>query len=270
MKLYHYTTLETLALILKYRTIRFNRIGNKLDDLEEGQTHPTGVNIGQYFFISCWTKDPKENIPLWRMYTGSEGVRIGLDKNMFNSYKYSGDINVAGETIKIEGCVNYPIPIEKMITNDYFIVPNFNDGVFFRDITYVDDVNEVTKDAIISENTYIKGIESSKFATYKHKRWEFENECRFVLQVYPRNPTISLSNPLYAYWLSSGLKQGLPNKIDYIDLELSQEAINKMEIRLCPNMSESNKILSRSLCKEYAQNAIIEESELSGRIAFKQ
>ena len=34
MKLYHYTTIDTLALILKNRTIRFNRL-DKVDDLEE-------------------------------------------------------------------------------------------------------------------------------------------------------------------------------------------------------------------------------------------
>ena len=35
MKLYHYTSLETLALILKNRTIMFNRL-DKVDDVEEG------------------------------------------------------------------------------------------------------------------------------------------------------------------------------------------------------------------------------------------
>ena len=35
MKLYHYTSLATLALILKNRTIMFNRL-DKVDDVEEG------------------------------------------------------------------------------------------------------------------------------------------------------------------------------------------------------------------------------------------
>lgn len=42
MKLYHYTTIDTLALILKNRTIRFNRL-DKVDDLEE-KVVSCGVN----------------------------------------------------------------------------------------------------------------------------------------------------------------------------------------------------------------------------------
>lgn len=53
MKLYHYTTIDTLALILKNRTIRFNRL-DKVDDLEE-KVVSCGVNLGQYIFASCWT-----------------------------------------------------------------------------------------------------------------------------------------------------------------------------------------------------------------------
>lgn len=48
MKLYHYTTIDTLALILKNRTIRFNRL-DKVDDLEEKVVFCV-VNLGQYIF----------------------------------------------------------------------------------------------------------------------------------------------------------------------------------------------------------------------------
>ena len=37
MKIYHYTTLETLALILKNRTLRFNNVKN-MNDPEESVT----------------------------------------------------------------------------------------------------------------------------------------------------------------------------------------------------------------------------------------
>jgi len=48
--LYHYTSLETLALILKNRTIRFNSL-DKMDDLQEKETADI-KNIGQFFYIS--------------------------------------------------------------------------------------------------------------------------------------------------------------------------------------------------------------------------
>ena len=67
MKIYHYTTIETLALILKNKTIRFNRL-DKVDDMEEAMYGSGGLNIflGQYCFVSCWTKDDKENLSLWK------------------------------------------------------------------------------------------------------------------------------------------------------------------------------------------------------------
>lgn len=48
MKLYHYITIDTLALILKNKTIRFARL-DKVDDLEE-KAVSCGVNLCQYIF----------------------------------------------------------------------------------------------------------------------------------------------------------------------------------------------------------------------------
>ena len=63
--LYHYTNIETLALILKNRTIRFNSL-DKMDDLQEQQTADI-KNIGQFCYISSWTDDSTESIPMWNM-----------------------------------------------------------------------------------------------------------------------------------------------------------------------------------------------------------
>lgn len=48
--LYHYTNIETLALILRNQTIRFNSL-DKMDDLQEQQTADI-KNIGQFCYIS--------------------------------------------------------------------------------------------------------------------------------------------------------------------------------------------------------------------------
>ena len=80
MKIYHYTTIETLALIIKSRAIRFNRL-DCVDDLEESLYGSGNMNIklSQYEFVSCWTKDKEENLALWKMYTNNKGVRICMD-----------------------------------------------------------------------------------------------------------------------------------------------------------------------------------------------
>lgn len=83
MKLYHYTSIETLALILKHKTIRFSRL-DRVDDPDEYAFSGDGVTPAHYCFVSCWTKNSRENLPQWYMYGNStHGVRIELDSDMF-------------------------------------------------------------------------------------------------------------------------------------------------------------------------------------------
>lgn len=46
--LYHYTSVDSLALILKNRTIRLNSL-DKMDDLQEQKTSDIN-NFGEFFF----------------------------------------------------------------------------------------------------------------------------------------------------------------------------------------------------------------------------
>lgn len=81
--IHHYTNINTLALILKNKTIRFNRL-DKLDDISEEESFNV-LKISKYFFVSCWTYDHEESIPQWNMYTEKmAGVRITLPQNFFN------------------------------------------------------------------------------------------------------------------------------------------------------------------------------------------
>lgn len=73
--LYHYTSIETLALILSNRTFRLNSL-DQMDDLQEKETSDI-KNIGQFCYISSWTDDETESIPMWKMYSSLDsGVRI--------------------------------------------------------------------------------------------------------------------------------------------------------------------------------------------------
>lgn len=79
--LYRYTSLESLALILKSRQIRLNPL-DKMDDLQEQKTADV-ENLGKFVFISSWTEESDESIPMWRMYTDPRaGVRIKMRKRI--------------------------------------------------------------------------------------------------------------------------------------------------------------------------------------------
>jgi hypothetical protein len=76
--LYHYTSIETLALILKNRNIKFSRL-DYVNDPQEGVANDYG-NFSQYIFVSCWTDLNEESIAFWNIYTpNAKGIRIGLD-----------------------------------------------------------------------------------------------------------------------------------------------------------------------------------------------
>lgn len=64
MKLYHYTSIETLALILKHKTIRFSRL-DRVDDPDEYSFKEDGITPAHYCYVSCWTKNDNENLPQW-------------------------------------------------------------------------------------------------------------------------------------------------------------------------------------------------------------
>lgn len=52
--LYHYTSIETLAMILGGKKIRFNNLLH-VDDPDEIETADLS-NWGRHCFVSCWTK----------------------------------------------------------------------------------------------------------------------------------------------------------------------------------------------------------------------
>lgn len=90
--LYHYTSLDTLALILKNHTIRLRPL-HTMDDKQEERSSDM-KNIGKHFFISSWTSDAEESIPMWNLYTPlSSGVRIGLKKILLNDTLYQREFH---------------------------------------------------------------------------------------------------------------------------------------------------------------------------------
>lgn len=267
--IYQYTNLNALALILKNRTIRFNRL-DRVDDIEEGEIAPSGINFCKYVFVSCWTENAEENIPLWKMYGGdSGGIRIGLDKEMFKKYIISR-IDL-GET-KGYGAFPSLIPPKDWVNPNYSFYP-LDNASFYRQIQYVDDVAEVTKDAVKFFNVTDKGgeflLSLNAFGTYKHKRWAFQNESRFVLYAFPFNLIKDGQKADFPTKLVQSLVEGRPLPFYHYDLSLNDEAFSNMEIRLSPSITDSQRIIIQSLVDKYAPNARIVDSSLGKLVRLK-
>lgn len=276
MKIFHYTTLDSLAMIMSSRSIKFNRL-DKVDDLEE-RTEPSKVKLWQYLFVSCWTENPEESIPLWRMYSGNaHGVRIGMDIDMFE------DIIVGGNNVPVnishEGLLVRKIPVQNFFRKDYFVLPaavryieRGKDTLFYCHVDYVDDVNEKTKDAYqLTKTDAIHAsshISFGEIGKYKNKRWAFQEETRFRLVVMPFNP-IFCNPDIVSTIAVNAFHQSKPVPISEYFLKLRTEALNNMEITLHPNATASDRVIVDALCAKYAQGATIKESELRDRVVMK-
>lgn len=263
MKLYHYTSIETLALILKNGTIKFNRL-DTVDDLEEAGYTSDGMQLGKYMFVSCWTKSSEENIALWSMYADKgKGIRIELDEDMFREYKAQDTQYV--KVAKQEE--NILIPLSEIIRDDcmFFIPTKNNKYLFQRDIIYVDHPNEKVKDAFTRNNDGYN-INFSLIGKYKRTYWKFQEETRFSLVAIPCDKNTSINgSPQIFYNIKKNIE--LPFKEYY--LKLKPEVLDNIMVRLGPSCTEADNIIIEALLNEYTSNGKAVKSKLDGVIKMK-
>lgn len=268
--LYHYTNIETLALILSNRTIRFNSL-DKMDDLQEQQTADM-KNIGQFCYISSWTEDATESIPMWNMYASLNlGVRIKLRKNPFKVYN-----NTAEALSKV---VNAPvndesngkplqsiIPIAEMFAKGFFSVQAMTKDLLIK-VEYTDD-KEKLYPRLLSRKGEGFSIALGELGKYKNLHWQFQNEWRYILTILPLNLNQPVEDSLSNFQLiANKIRLGVEKQpFPYYDMYLSDEAFNEMEITLSPRISAGSKIIAESLVEKYNPSATITESHLVGLI----
>lgn len=241
-KLYHYTTLGTLDKILESKALRFNR-NDKLNDMLE---HSRSFEAGFNYYVTCFTHNEKESIPLWVMYAQKKGVRIGFkSKNLFKnrmyffyngekkyfSYEvrgYDGDTPLFNNVYKSGGSV---IEIGKPLATK---------------VIYDDKLIELKHTQKYGGGSiHISTTNVYQMAAVKGTAWEYECESRYFL----------LTNGTYKF-------------IDSIFVELEDDVLNDLEIVFSPFYSEGDlMIMQEDLWGKYPDikfNFI--KSDLIGKI----
>ena len=272
MRLFHYTTIDTLAHIMNNRSLKFNRL-DQLDDVTESE--PFAVyNPLQYIFSCSFTYDPIENIPLWRMYANMEtGIRLEFDSDTM----FAPDLVNIFPPQHSHECYEYPpvlytsIRANDVVNEDYSLVfwnPTENDClcscIKLKLITYINDFQEKYKSLLSISDIHEKGVVSrhikyrpTDFGFYKSKYWEFQKEIRALIYASPfpkDNHEISV--------IVSGRRI---LKTKYILVPLSIEALNSIKIVLAPKVSEASRIIVRALTSSF-EGICVEDSELSNKI----
>lgn len=271
--LYHYTNIETLALILKNRTIRFNSL-DRMDDLQENMTADL-ENAGKFVFVSCWTDDEKESIPMWNMYASlKQGVRIRLKTAPFKVYSNTADDlrKVSKFPVKDVTGGNLTktiIPLAEMLSKGYVVTEGMtpDSGFLLHKIVYT-DAQEKLYPLIVTEKEGKFSVSLNKLGVYKNTSWSFQNEWRYILHILPLNMNQSPDQ-------SEKESLELANKIRtdravqpfrFYDMVIADEAFSDMQITMSPEISPGSKVIAESLIKEFNPNAKLLESAIAGLI----
>lgn len=260
--LYHYTSIHSLAYILQTQKIRFTRLSDLNDPLEGGAHDLDGSEY--LMFCSSWTAHDKDVIPLWKMYTDLQGVRIKLPSNMFD---ISSDIK-RGSWGKSE--INYAdLTTDITATSvgrlgEHRIVNKIRQILGPDPIQYVksneDVFVEVTSKAVspIELTGTTNLVNLSDVGLYKCSDWEYEKEWRFRLP----------------FAIHFGAPQGMSaedfcNVVrfenSYVDVPLNLDVLNGMEVMLGPLSQHSHEIIVQSLLDKYTTSSTLVRSKIMMR-----
>lgn len=265
--LYHYTSIQALALILYTTKIRFNRL-DKIDDLQEAKSSDLG-NLGRFYFVSCWSDSSEESIPLWSMYTPNmAGVRIKLPATMFKEYTIQPQVD---GFIQIKAEINCPLPYERIITDQYTVHPTiFNPDMFLRKVEYTDDKAKLCPTVRSKEANGFSYNLGTSLGVCKRTEWRFQNEWRYIIIILPepiRYPSLTASQCVqhFSRQIHSSMKSGsLPFEDFYLDLGTS--AINNIEVVLGPRCTKGDEVIVEALLSKYCANPSLKSSILKGSI----
>ena len=269
--LYHYTSLESLALILKNRTIRLNPL-DKMDDLQE-QKAADVKDLGKYVFVSSWTDDPTESIPMWKMYTDStSGVRIKLRKNPF-IWRDTYVRDLARETgipfrpsSNSDDRIHTFIDLARMVENGFYAVEGLS-GKVLQKVTYTDDIS-LLEPRVFQQDSKGATLALGLLGLHKSTYWSFQREWRYRMLIVPMNYRVDSDEMgKEAAYMMQQMVQGVGRiPFRHYDINISPEAFAEMEITRSPQMTNGNRLILEALAEKYNSEAAIHESELWGKI----
>lgn len=265
--LYHYTNVETLALILSNRTLRFNSLEN-VDDLQEKVARDL-KKLGSCIFVSCWTEESEERIPMWKMYGSLEaGVRIKLCKYPFQE---KDDITeglnevapgrVLGDN---KGLPKALFSMAEMIRFG-FATPFLQQRKILYKVEYTSEENKLYP-TLVKEDQEWASIDLGKLGICKNLGWSFQKEWRYILRLLPLDYSSDNIVKSFLSSMNAMKNDSLRLPFSYIDREISGEAFSGMEITLSPKISAGNRVIVKSLVEKYNPSATIVESSFYGLI----
>jgi len=254
--LYHYTSISSLGLILKNRTLKFNSLLN-MDDLEEAKANDL-KEYGKYCFVSSWTDSDEEKISLWSMYTyNMSGVRIKMHKLPFETYTYK--INKPG--LDITSIDNF-FP-EHFWGMDKCVPIYYPNEKFVERIEYTDDEKLIYPDLLkYNKETDQTTLALNLLGKYKRKEWNFQDEIRYKIIFFP----FTLKECYDLEIAKRNISQQIDLPFDSCFLQIKDEYFNEVEITKGPKMNNGDSEILDLIVNTYCPTAKISESKFKNKI----
>ena len=260
MKLFHYTTIDTLALILNNRSIKFNRL-DQLDDKTECEAF-SDFNPLRYIFSSSFTDDPNENIALWKMYADMErGVRLEFESSTMFSPK-STPLSKHSITGSLPTSIYTAIKSSDIINEDFILVfwepledHSLGQGIYLRKINYINNIKDIYSSLIRTSPSI--SYSPREFGYLKSTYWQFQREVRLLIYTFPNASCQEEFNKIILY------RREL--KTTFILVPLSKFAIDNLNIVLSPKAPEASRLIVESLTRGL-ENVSIQDSVLKNKI----
>ena len=266
--LYHYASLDTLALILHNRTIRFSRL-DKVDDPQE-QRSADSQNLGKMKFVSCWTSSDEESIPMWREYAGAEcGVRIQMKSHPFKRYSVSTE---SLSKLSSDAILNTPggkfdglqLPLEDFWDKKYHFKEMARSVEMLHEVQYTKDKSLLFPEVIRSCGNGWVEADLSALGIHKATAWSYQREWRYVLTAVPVGIASAIKGDVEAVKRATEviLDRCDPEIPSFYDLVISDGAFSSMKIVSSPKMTPGNRVILEALVQKYAPGIEVAESSI--------
>lgn len=243
-KLYHYTSINNFALILKTHKIKFSRL-DKVNDPTEGLVNDF-YNLSPYAFISSWTSRKEEDLALWNMYTPNmRGVRIELELPLFNSNS-------------IDDIEDLIFSNKEFLNEEkgYIIIGGKNEPL---KIEYTNNI-KLLRPSVLDET----GVNIGSIGKHKRTIWAIEQESRYIIIILPLDKNIKSDHLPHRY--ERLIEKQTPPPIDSFFVKIKNSSYENMKIVCAPKLLYGDKEIIESLIKTYNPSAEFTESGMKGLI----
>jgi hypothetical protein len=251
--LYHYTSIETLALILSNRTLRFSRLDG-VNDPEEA-TASDLPNASTLVFASCWTAQQRESLPMWSMYTKDlAGVRISLPSNPFSGRDMPTVFEKGGARQIIDGRVT--------VTRERGGMDAHTSMIFGPNKIYYTDEPSYRNGSCLVNDGFSLAVQLHDLGMVKNTHWAFEEEWRFKILAAPSEIDVRETSPAShpAYDLIN-----FPVRENAVFAPLDAECLKAVEIMLGPCVSREQEAEVQMLIAAHAPSATVRRSAINVR-----